>query len=206
VKEPCGTDGILELAQLAQVLVLECGRREGLEILARVPGVLLQLPRCGHDGCRDASAAVASRTAIAVMRFVASAKQAMASTRAGSRREHVAFAIEAIWHRCSEEGLRAADIARDAGLSPWHLSRLVSAGTGFGLRKHIRAARLCHAVELICTTRLSMKEVAARTGIADTSTLDHHFGGTLFMSPGELLRRSRGRSHDPQKQRFWSDS
>ena len=206
MKEPCGTDGILELAQLAQVLVLECGRREGLETLARVPGVLLRLPRCGHDPCRDASAAVASRTAIAVMRFVASAKQAMASATVTSRRAHVAFAIEAVWHRCSEEGLHAADIARDAGLSLWHLSRLVSAGTGFGLRKHIRTARLCHALELICTTRLSMKEIAARTGIASTATLDHQFGGALCMSPREFLRRACVARHDAQKQRFWSDS
>jgi AraC family transcriptional regulator, transcriptional activator FtrA len=124
------------------------------------------------------------------MRVVAVARDARNPAAIGPARDHVAFALEAVWRRCCEGGLNATDIARDAGLSVWHLSRLVSADTGFGLRQHIRIARLCHAMQLICTTRLSMKEVAARAGVADTSALDHQFGGTLFMSPGEFLRRA----------------
>jgi transcriptional regulator GlxA family with amidase domain len=177
------------------VLVLECGGRARPDILGRVPGVFLRLPRCRHDSCRDAAVTVARQTALAVIEVVTAARAARTPAGAGSTRAHVAFALEAIWERCCEEGLNASDIARDAGLSVWHLSRLVSADTGFGLRQHIRIARLCHAVQLICTTRLSMKEVAARAGIADTAGLDHQFGGTLFMSPGEFLRRA---GHSPR--------
>lgn len=74
-------------------------------------------------------------------------------------------------------------LAREVGISPAHLSRLLAAHTGTGFRKQLRAVRMKSAADLLRDPRLSVKEVAAAVGYIYTSTFDRDFRAHFGINP-----------------------
>lgn len=66
-------------------------------------------------------------------------------------------------------------IAHVAGLSSWHLSRLLKAETGLGFRGHLRVMRLQRATDLLQYSTRSIKEIAHAVGYGNASTLARDF-------------------------------
>jgi AraC-like DNA-binding protein len=96
---------------------------------------------------------------------------------------HMARFFELIGERYRNSDLREEDIARELGISARHLSRLVNGETGRRFDWHVRALRVRHAAELLLSSELSMKEIAAAAGFSGTSELDHQFHGVHGVSP-----------------------
>ena len=67
--------------------------------------------------------------------------------------------------------LAAGDVARQAGVSPRHLARLMRQATGATLGEYVLWARLQLAGHLLRRSGLAVKDVAARVGYPDV----HHF-------------------------------
>lgn len=82
------------------------------------------------------------------------------------------------------------DLARVAGLSRYHFSRLYREKAGRTVSDDLRALRLEHAQNLILNTDMPIKDVASSCGLTDQQYLTRLFRKTLNATPGEL-RRSR---------------
>ena len=80
--------------------------------------------------------------------------------------------------------------ANVAGVSSWHLTRLLRKATGATFTAHVRLARVEAAGRLLLSTSLSIKEIASRLGYADSSELDHDFHRVRDVSP-TAYRRAR---------------
>ncbi|HLG13549.1 MAG TPA: helix-turn-helix transcriptional regulator [Blastocatellia bacterium] len=89
--------------------------------------------------------------------------------------------------------LTLKELARQANISIWHLARVFKSHTGASIKQYLRAVRMTKAKELLLTTTLSIKEVAAAVGHNHVSDFDHHFKATFQMRPGEF-RRVRGKN------------
>jgi len=85
-----------------------------------------------------------------------------------------------------EEMLRERDVAsecaRRAGLSESRLSRLFKAATGYTLRDYISSARLEAGRQLLGSSSLSIKQVAAQVGVAP-SHFSRAFKASFGLSP-----------------------
>jgi AraC-like DNA-binding protein len=66
-----------------------------------------------------------------------------------------------VTRRLTERGLTAAAVAKEMNLSVGHLLHLLKRHTGGGFRTYLNAVRLARAKELLTSTTLSVKEVAA---------------------------------------------
>jgi AraC-like DNA-binding protein/quercetin dioxygenase-like cupin family protein len=75
------------------------------------------------------------------------------------------------------------ELARVAGLSPWHLVRAFHRQLGQTPQVYQRALRLRRAQQLLAGP-LPMAEVALACGFTDQSHLIKHFGRTLGVTPG----------------------
>uniref|UniRef100_I2Q0D2 DNA-binding domain-containing protein, AraC-type n=1 Tax=Desulfovibrio sp. U5L TaxID=596152 RepID=I2Q0D2_9BACT len=81
------------------------------------------------------------------------------------------------------ENLSLHDLAREAGLSPWYLSRVVARHTGLGPHAHQREYRLRAAKRALAgPDRLA--DIAAMAGFADQSHLTRAFAARFGLSPG----------------------
>lgn len=83
------------------------------------------------------------------------------------------------------------DMARNAGMSRHHFSRLYRRVTGRTPTEYLRSLRLERARHLIRTTPQPLKVVAAQVGLAS----EHHLSRLLRKSFGVGVRDLRGRSH-----------
>src|SRR5262249_23682184 len=80
------------------------------------------------------------------------------------------------------EPLYVGDLARRAGLSQNHLTRLFGQATGLTVVAYIRERRVQRALHLLKSSTISIKEIAAEVGIHDPQ---------LF---NKIIRRSAGAS------------
>ncbi len=83
------------------------------------------------------------------------------------------------------------DMAKNAGMSRHHFSRLYRRVTGQTPTEYLRSLRLERARHLIRTTPQPLKVVAAQVGLAS----EHHLSRLLRKSFGVGVRDLRGRSH-----------
>jgi AraC-like DNA-binding protein len=83
----------------------------------------------------------------------------------------------------SARNVTLEELARVAGLSPWHLVRAFHRQLGQTPQVYQRALRLRRAQELLAGP-LPMAEVALACGFTDQSHLIKHFGRTLGVTPG----------------------
>jgi len=88
------------------------------------------------------------------------------------------------------EPLGLDELARVAGLSRYHFSRLYHELAGRPLSDDLRALRLEHAQGLLLSTDIPIKDVAKLAGLTDQHYLTRLFRQHLNVTPGEL-RRSR---------------
>jgi transcriptional regulator GlxA family with amidase domain len=105
--------------------------------------------------------------------------------------------LRALDYLRAQHGDPALDLHRAAAavhLSTFHLSRLLKKSTGIGFAHHLRTARVNHAEELLRTTNLTVKEVAASVGYASTNALDRNFKAVHAVTPSVYrLRTVNGR-------------
>jgi AraC family transcriptional regulator len=69
------------------------------------------------------------------------------------------------------EPIEVAELAKIAGRSPFHFSRVFSRSVGVSPHRYIVHLRLQRALELVRSGRAGLAEIAARTGFADQSHL-----------------------------------
>ena len=83
------------------------------------------------------------------------------------------------------------DVARLVWLSPSYLSAIFSAEMGMSLTAYVQTVRIAKSKELLRTTRLSVADVAARTGFADQSYFTKVFTRAEGRSPTMYRREQR---------------
>src|SRR5437660_1209214 len=79
--------------------------------------------------------------------------------------------------------LRPVDLARQLGLSVSRLQHLFKQGLGMTIVEYQRRLRLDRACNLLETTRLSVKQIAAQVGAGDTSHFIRDFTKYKGLSP-----------------------
>ncbi len=100
----------------------------------------------------------------------------------------VSAAVE-VMQRCHmDRRFGLGDVARLVHLSRWHLSHLFRQQTGCTFSGHLRRIRAAHARELLRTTTLSVKEVAAVAGYTAVNDLDRNFRIIYGMTPTAYRR------------------
>lgn len=108
-----------------------------------------------------------------------------------SHRAAVEAAIAVIESRCAEP-LALADLARSAGLSPFHFLRVFQRVTGTTPHQYVIGARLRRAARLLLDTRYPVTRVAYDAGFADLSNFVRTFHRVIGCSPRDFRR---GRCH-----------
>lgn len=97
-------------------------------------------------------------------------------------------------HRTFRGRWCVGDVATVLRLSESHVSRLFRRHTGWSIRQYVAHLRMGAAVDLLRTTSMTVKEVAASVGYSGTSAFDHEFSRTYGRSPREwrgALRRGK---------------
>jgi transcriptional regulator GlxA family with amidase domain len=114
--------------------------------------------------------------------------------RAGTRE-----AEQAVFERASEiiatefaRPIRIEDVARRVAVSPRQLQRVFADVEGVGFRAHLCELRMAHAAELLGSTDLPVKVVAARVGYRDASQFGKAFKRVHGVSPSQARTRGRG--------------
>ncbi|HEU5170986.1 MAG TPA: AraC family transcriptional regulator [Gemmatimonadales bacterium] len=157
-------------------LALEAARRA-----RREPAAVLEAEECGVAFLHTAWAA-AARCRPRCRRH----DRGPESGRRGSA-ERVARARELVAARYREP-LSLADIARAAGCSPYHLSRLFTAAAGVPLWRYVIGLRLRDALERILETRDGLSAIALATGFASQSHFGDAFHREFGCAPGAVRR------------------
>ncbi len=92
--------------------------------------------------------------------------------------------------RAHPEGdLSVETLARQAGYSRWYFSREFKRCLGASVPRYVTELRLKLADELLQSTRLSIKETAARCGFEDTSYFIKVYSKYRHRTPGEFRTR-----------------
>ena len=87
-------------------------------------------------------------------------------------------------------GLSLRRTAKVAGVSPWHLARMLRKCTGSTYVTHVRLMRVEAAGSLLRSSSLPMKQIAAAVGYANHRELDRDFRRIHNLSPS-TYRRAR---------------
>lgn len=93
-----------------------------------------------------------------------------------------------IEQRYSDETLRVADLARDAGASVSAMNRAARSASGLALYQILRRYRVLMAVSLLVTTDTPMLEVALAAGFGSSRSMEKAFATLLGMSQARLRR------------------
>jgi AraC-like DNA-binding protein len=89
------------------------------------------------------------------------------------------------------EPLPLERLARHAGLSKFHFCRLFRQETGRSPMEEVRILRMRRARDLLQTTGLPMKAIAARVGLSDEFRLSHLFRRYHGTAPSALRRKAK---------------
>jgi AraC family transcriptional regulator len=97
--------------------------------------------------------------------------------------------------------LSREEMARAAGLSVSHFSKLFTQCMGLSPHQYLVLCRLRHAKKLLLTLEqgLSIVDVAAEAGFADQAHFSRHFRRTYGISPLAFRRTTRGEPETPRK-------
>jgi AraC-like DNA-binding protein len=95
----------------------------------------------------------------------------------------VASALAEIHARCCDHRTTPATIAALLGVSETHLSRVLRAHTGSGLRRTLKHARLEAGRHLLSHSQFSVKEITDRAGYTSTSQFDRDFRRHVGVTP-----------------------
>jgi AraC-like DNA-binding protein len=83
---------------------------------------------------------------------------------------------------------RVASIAAELGVSMSTVSRQLKVETGLSVLELVHRRRITCAKQLLAATRLTVKEVAARTGFDSTASLDTWFLALTGLSPSKFRK------------------
>ncbi len=147
------------------------------------------------------AAAVAARDDSAeleeiALRIAAAALTGAAGSAAPSRapndhdRQRVTEALRRI-ESSSHETFTLADLARSAGMSPYHFLRTFRAVAGVTPHQFVLMRRLSCAAERLRRTDLPVAAIAFDAGFGDLSTFNRRFRRVMGVSPGEYRRAGR---------------
>lgn len=90
------------------------------------------------------------------------------------------------------EPLRIDDLARLAGFSRYHFSRLFKQFTGVSCHEYLTGRRLAYAERLLLSPELSVAEVAMRSGFNSLSTFNRIFRSRKHCTPSFYKSLNRG--------------
>jgi AraC-like DNA-binding protein len=90
--------------------------------------------------------------------------------------------------------IREAVLAREFGIDPAHLGRLMRRSTGLGFREWSLGIRMRLAVRALAETDVPVKCVAHESGFTSTAQFDRGFRRLFGMTPGDFRRSVCGRS------------
>jgi len=93
--------------------------------------------------------------------------------------------------------VRLSDLARAAGLSQFHFTRVFKAEVGLPPYAYFEQVRIAHAHDLIHQGH-DLTSVAYQLGYADQSHLTRHFHRGSFTTPGQLAQLTRGAETRPR--------
>lgn len=113
------------------------------------------------------------------------APMAAKSSRRG--RESV-YAALAVLEQSVTEDLRLTDLARFAGLSPFHFLRLFKREMGITPYQYLIVARIRRAVGLLLDTRSPVTEIAFEVGFGDLSNFINAFRREIGCSPSRFRK------------------
>src|SRR5262249_8167818 len=86
-----------------------------------------------------------------------------------------------------DEPIQVTALARIAGRSPFHFSRVFTGSVGMTPHQYVVRLRLRRAVELVREGRSGLAEIAMRTGFADQSHLSRWIRRVYGVSPTQLV-------------------
>ena len=158
--------------------------------LPRVAALLEHASRAddaGHGADVDLDE-VACLVAEAIATHAASAapRDDACGRRERSRAREAMARIEAAWH----EPLALDDLAREAGLSPFHFLRVFRRVTGTTPHQYLIGARVRAAVRMLLDTDLPVTRIAYDSGFRDLSNFNHTFRRAIGCTP-RAYRRGR---------------
>ncbi len=142
----------------------------------------------------DASAAEGFALEEAALAIVGQVRRALqdgeAPAAAPSQDERARAAAHCIETR-SAEALALDEVARVAGLSPFHLLRVFRQAIGVTPHQYLMRMRLMHALRLLRDTTLAVTDIAYESGWADLSNFNKAFRREFGCSPRSLRRLGR---------------
>lgn len=92
--------------------------------------------------------------------------------------------VGAILRKRLDAPLSLKEIAREAGCSPFHLSRTFSAETGMTISQYLRKLRMERAAELLRSGKYNVTETALAVGYSSMSHFSQAFCETMGCCPG----------------------
>jgi AraC family transcriptional regulator len=97
----------------------------------------------------------------------------------------------AVWYieSHSSEDLTLTDVAHAAGVSPFHLSRLFRAATGWPVARYIRTRRLSHAAAELAAGAPEILPLALSTGYGSHEAFTRAFRDAFGMAPEDVRNR-----------------
>lgn len=107
------------------------------------------------------------------------------------------YRIQSILHYIANNlhrPLRLHELASSVNLSPWRFSHLFHSETGLSLREYIKRLRLEKTKELLETTFLRVKEIAALAGYGGVAQFIKDFKKAFGATPLEYRRRFHRRT------------
>ncbi len=168
-----GRDGLPDFSQ---------GVLEDPVLAAQVRGLHLALERDGVAGLE-----LDSRLLAALTRWVSlHAAGARGLPRAGSEPRAVRLARECLDAKFRED-IRLADLARQAGMSPFHLVRVFGRSTGLPPARYQLLRRVEYARSRLPGAE-SLAEIALLAGFADQSHFTREFKRILGVPPGQYRK------------------
>ncbi|MDR7272176.1 AraC-like DNA-binding protein [Pelomonas saccharophila] len=159
--------------------------RACLPPLPRVAGLFHALDTGGDEGFALEEAALA--IVAQVSRALTDGEAPAALPRQDERARAAAHCIETR----SAEALTLEEVARVAGLSPFHLLRVFRQSIGVTPHQYLMRLRLMQGLRLLRDTRLAVTDVAYETGWADLSNFNKAFRREFGCSPRSLRRADR---------------
>lgn len=98
----------------------------------------------------------------------------------------------ALWYIESHSGqaLALTDVARAAGVSTFHLSRLFQAATGWSVVRYLRVRRLSQAAAALAAGATDILDVALSAGYGSHEAFTRAFRDAFGQTPEEVRRRA----------------
>jgi len=118
--------------------------------------------------------------------------EARRATARGAHEHAAVTRAAALARQRAPEGVTVKELAQQIGMSPEHLVRLFRRDRGTTPGAMLRAERIAYALRLLAQTGLTVTEIAARAGFANS----HHFA--------RVMRKATGRTATEWRHRSWA--